>query len=854
MRADGSIIINTKGDATGFNNLTKKINSGITGISISLKKMAASLGLIFGTAGLIKLGKDSLKATNELRNAMVGLKSILDGQGRSFAEAKAFINDYVSDGLIPATQAINAYKNLALRGYDDTQIQQVLVALKDSASFGRQASYTLGQAVESATEGLKNENSILVDNAGVTKNVAKMWEDYAKKIGVSTTNLTKQQKIQAEVLGIMEETRFQTGDAAKVAQEYSGQVLALGFNFNNLKIAIGNAILPIAWRVLPALNSVITALTRVANLAAQVTTALFGKRAETAKTTAKNVTAAADAENDLAKATTVAGKAVKGALAGFDELNVLTQNTAENAQAAAEDLKVDIAAPGGELGELGEDVIISPEVERAVNRFKELLQSLKDISFDNLNASFERLKKAVEPITAALFSGLRWAYENVFVPLSKWSMEVFLPELLDLWAVGFRVLSEVLEAFKPLGMWLWEEFLKPLGEWTGGLIISILEEFVGALNFIGDWIREHNTLIQDLALVLVSVAAAWGLVILAVAVWNVVGAIATGITTAFGVAIAFLTSPIGLVVLAIGAIIAVVLLLARHSDEAGQVFKNIWNEITETLTNTASWVSAWWDTTFKPIWDNILATLTWLWDKHIKGVIEQVEILVAKLIQGALDIYNKFITPLAVWMAKTFGPDIADAINLVIDIFGTFLAVVFDVAKGLLCALGGVIDFIVGVFTADWQRAWQGIKDIFEGIVDGIIGVFKGGINLIIDLVNYLISKLNTISFSIPDWVPVIGGMSWGINIPLIPKLATGAVIPPNAEFLAILGDQKQGRNIEAPEGLIRQIVREELENLPAPQVTVVAHGSASEIIRYFKFEIDKANHIRGSSLVKGVI
>ncbi len=73
-----------------------------------------------------------------------------------------------------------------------------------------------------ATEGIKNENSILVDNAGVTKNVAKMWEDYAKKIGVTTTSLTQAQKVQAEYEGIMAETAMQAGDLEKLSGTLAG--------------------------------------------------------------------------------------------------------------------------------------------------------------------------------------------------------------------------------------------------------------------------------------------------------------------------------------------------------------------------------------------------------------------------------------------------------------------------------------------------------------------------------------------------------------------------------------------------------------------------------------------------------
>lgn len=138
--------------------------------------------------------------------------------------------------------------------------------------------------------------------------------------------------------------------------------------------------------------------------------------------------------------------------------------------------------------------------------------------------------------------------------------------------------------------------------------------------------------------------------------------------------------------------------------------------------------------------------------------------------------------------------------------------------QGLKDVFGGLIDFVVGVFTGDWTKAWNGVVKIFKGIWNTILSIVGSVVNLIIDGINWLISKLNTIQFSIPDWVPVVGGKSYGINIsPVkkweIPYLARGAVIPPNREFLAVLGDQKQGTNIEAPADLIRQIVRSELAN-----------------------------------------
>ncbi|MEG0944773.1 MAG: hypothetical protein RSF86_14190, partial [Angelakisella sp.] len=272
MAYDGKVVISTKLDNKGF-------TDGLAGLKSSVKRFAATVGIAFGTAAIINFGRASVKAASDMKSAYTGLQSIVEGQGRSFKDAQAFIQDYISDGLIPATNAVTAYKNLAMRGYDDTQIQQVMIALKNSSAYGRQAALTMGEAVSGATEGLKNENSMLVDNAGVTKNVSMMWKDYAASIGTTADKLTQQQKIQAEVSGILHETRYQMGDAAKVAGDYAGQVQGLQFACNNFKVALGNMIIPILQVVIPAFKSMISAATKLLNVMGQVTGALFGTSA-----------------------------------------------------------------------------------------------------------------------------------------------------------------------------------------------------------------------------------------------------------------------------------------------------------------------------------------------------------------------------------------------------------------------------------------------------------------------------------------------------------------------------------------------------------------------------------------------
>lgn len=185
--------------------------------------------------------------------------------------------------------------------------------------------------------------------------------------------------------------------------------------------------------------------------------------------------------------------------------------------------------------------------------------------------------------------------------------------------------------------------------------------------------------------------------------------------------------------------------------------------------------------------------------------------------------------------AKLAGDLLGGALNILKSIIGFLcspagvLLLIIGLIAGICTAAGNAKEmienlkegfrafgeFISGVFTGNWEKAWNGIKDIFKSILNGMVIIFESVINLIIDGVNHLVGKVNSIEINIPSWVPGLGGKGWSPGIPSIPhcslpRLASGAVIPPKAEFLAVLGDQRNGRNLEAPENLIRQIVREE--------------------------------------------
>lgn len=263
--------------------------------------------------------------------------------------------------------------------------------------------------------------------------------------------------------------------------------------------------------------------------------------------------------------------------------------------------------------------------------------------------------------------------------------------------------------------------------------------------------------------------------------WNAACALATAATTAFGAAVAFLTSPIGIAIAAVAALIAIGILVYKNWDTIKEKAIEIWGAIRD-------W--------FKKTIEKIKEFFSGLW-KGIKETFANVGSWFKEKFEGAVT-------------------GIKNAFSSVGDFFS-------GVWKGIKDAFGN----IAGWFKDKFSAAWEAVKNvfskggkIFDGIKDGILNGLKSVINCIIDGINKVISipfkGLNTAlegikSVSIAgfkpfDWLPTI-------DVPQIPRLATGAVIPANKEFLAVLGDQKHGTNIEAPLDTLRQANEELLIN-----------------------------------------
>lgn len=191
-----------------------------------------------------------------------------------------------------------------------------------------------------------------------------------------------------------------------------------------------------------------------------------------------------------------------------------------------------------------------------------------------------------------------------------------------------------------------------------------------------------------------------------------------------------------------------------------------------------------------------------------------------KVFDAVLNALRNMITSFFTWLDQKTGGKMTGIINLVRDLMLNGVQYISEIFTNGVSfwksVLENLIVFLSGVFAGDWDRALSGLVEIGRSIFNTLITFVESFVNFFVRGLNTVIKAINSLSFNVPDWVPGIGGETLGdfgirtISELKLPRLAQGAVIPPNREFMAVLGDQTSGNNLEAPESLIRKIVREE--------------------------------------------
>ena len=487
--------------------LQKSANKGTAGVSTAFKKLKTGIVAL----GIGKVIKDSLQSGMDA----IESENLFETVFKNNADAVRSWSDDLSNAL-----GLNAY---AVRNNAG-----VIYSMTSSMGIAEENALKMSKGIATLTEdlasfrNLSSEEAFTKLKAGITgeaeplkalgilvdENTVKQVA-YSEGIAENGAELTQQQKVLARYVAILKQTGDAQGDLAKTLESPSNQLRQLKQQATNLGIAFSNFLMPAVSTVLPYL----TALTKIAAQAVSNLASFFGigaddSTSEETEKTKENVSGLGSGLDDANKK----AKKLKQSLAGFDEMNVLQDNSSDSEDTSGVGSTATVGV-GFDLSEYDAHLDLISEKAKAVTETVEgIFADLgKDIDFTNLLNSFDKLKKAVEPITSKIWDGLKWGYNNILKPLATWTINDFVPAFLNGISGGLELLNPFLESFMKLGGWLWDSFLSPIAEWTGGVIVDVLNGTGDALTKIGEWASANQGVIDAMVFAFATFFGLWKL-------------------------------------------------------------------------------------------------------------------------------------------------------------------------------------------------------------------------------------------------------------------------------------------------------------------------------------------------------
>lgn len=792
---DGSLKFDTKVDSKGFDKGVKTINSSVASFADKLGGLKTKMLAAFSITALVAFTK---KATETAASVNAANSAMSQTFGALESAAIAAINRVADESGILDTRlrstATGIYAFAKTSGMDSAaalkMMEEALQVAADSAAYYDRSLEDTSETLKSFLKGnYANDAALGLSATEYTRNAAAM-----KLYGKSFQNLSEAQK-QLTLLQMVKDANDLSGATGQAAREADGWENVIG----NLKEAwkqliavIGQPVLKLAIPVVQSMTAALQRLTDYANAAWQALSKVFGWEQADA------ISAATDSEKELTKAVEATTEAQEGALAGFDEIQILADKSAGNASAdsavkAVEALAGTDSASGGALT----PTIDTSKLEAGIAWIKSSFESLASW-FDStikpiFSGMFSDMTTATEPIREWFetdFPGFAETAKSTFTSVFSGAVETVSMVLSNLWDILMSLMSTFSSAIFPTLAGYGEELMKTFSvvfDTLKGLFDRVWQE--GISPFLTQLAGRWDDIWQ-------SVKAAWD----------------------------------------------------KHGQPIFEGIRTAVQKVGDFLVKT-------WETLIKPVWDHFMQVADQLWQEHLKPLWDKILDFIGNLIENSLIIFNEVIMPIVNKIADYLYPVIETVMNSIIDVISTVYEVVSNIVSSIIDIADGLVKFITGAFTDDMDKAFEGLNQMFKGLVNGIISLLEGFCNLgvsalnsllkiMASVVNAIVDAINSISISVPDWVPFFGGKSIGFNLDRvspklfegvkIPRLATGTVIPPNKEFLAVLGDQKQGTNIEAPLETIKQAFREAIaENGgSARQMTVVLQVGRRELGR----------------------
>lgn len=985
MAADGSVIIDTRLDTSGVQNGVSAIRQSFNGLGSVVKKIGVLIGGAFAIGKLAQFGKECV----ELGSNLTEVQNVVDV---TFTTMSDKVNEFAKNAMTSAGLSETMAKRYVGTfgamsksfGFSEAQAYDMSTALTqltgDVASFyniSQDEAYTkLKSVFTGETETLKDLGVVLTQNA---------LDQYAlaNGYGKTTSAMTEQEKVALRLAFVQKQLSAASGDFIRTSDSWANQVRVMQLQLQSLKATVGQGLINLFTPVLRVINILLGKLATLANAFKSFTELITGKKssgqtgtsgaglvgtdaiADTADQygdVANNAEKLADATNDTADATKKATKAAKGYLSPLDEINNYSTDKSTDSSSKvpgatgglADQMKDAVQnVDYGKLAE-GETVLdkMSKPLKKIIDRFKQLAKLIAKGFWDGLG-DYEPILDGIKKDLDSIWKSLKDIFTDSEV--AKAANNFF-----DSFAYA---IGQVAGSFARIGLTIAQNII-------GGIEKFLKQNTQRIKNYLIDMFNIGSEIAQiggNLAVAFADVFSVFGeetaqqITANLIGIFTEVGMVLTKTAAKLGrdilnmIAQPFidnkdiLKSAIEGSLGAIETVTSGVLIVVQNlSDAISRLYdehvKPFFDSIANGLSSIFGTLITGYNTYVLPVLQGLAEQFKGLLEGPLGDAILKIETFLGKLIDSLKLLWESVLVPLINWIIANLLPVVTKIIDVVgtvaIKVIKSLIKIIGDVAD----TLSGIIDFLVGVFTGDWELAWQGIKEIADGAwsfikdvvsgaweiiktvtkgalsiiksiistawnaikaltstiwnaikktlsdlwnslkstastvfnaiktkvvgvwdsvknktsqtwesvatfvsnkveaiknaitnkfnaardavksaFEGIVNFIKAPINQAISIVNNAVGMINNAiggiesAFSFGPWtVPTpFGSKTIGFHatfprIGTIPYLASGAVIPPRSEFLAVLGDQKKGNNLEAPESLLRQIVREE--------------------------------------------
>ena len=918
MAADGSVIIDTRMDTSGVQNGVSAIKKSFNGLGSVVKKVGLLIGGVFAAKKIVEFGKECLDLGSDLaevQNVVDVTFTTLSDKVNDFAKA-AMASAGLSETM--AKQYVGTFGAMAKsfgfteqQAYDmSTQLTQLTGDVASFYNISQDLAYTkLKSVFTGETETLKDLGVVMTQTA---------LDQYAlaNGYGKTTSKMTEQEKVALRLKFVTEQLSAASGDFARTSGSWANQVRIMQLQIQSLKATIGQGLINIFTPVIKVINTLLAKLATVANAFKSFTELITGNKssgqtgasgagltgtdlaatedaydsaADGASNLADSTQDVTDSTNKSTSALKKQNKALKKNIAPFDELKVIGKEAADTVSGATKTptVKADNIGLGNvgqvDYGDLakGESQIdkLSESAKKLSNILKQLWKPFQEAwnregknTIDSARYMFSSLAELAKSVGKSIMevwtngtgtemlSTMLQILQNIFKiigniasQLSKawnknnvgtqiiqnlanafqkvldfiekitkatadWAGKLDFYPLLDSIKNLTKSFAPIIEALGNVLGWIYTNIILPALKWlieTG--VPTLINIVSGFLNFLG----EHQTLVEAFGAALIGMFATAKII---PAVTTLIGnisniglalkgliALMTGSGGILGgiSAIATAIGPGGLIIAAIGAVIAAGVLLVKNWDSIKEFFGGVIDYISEkTRAFKEDFVNKW--NSLKEKVSNIVSMLA----NSLKEKVDNIK-------SG----FNSFIN----WI-KT--------------------------------------DFVKW-----WKEAWENVKSTFKNVFDSLVNIAKVPINGVIALINGMIrgiisgvnaaiGVLNHLKIKVPNWVPKIGGSTWGFTIPTmtapqIPYLAKGTVVPRNAgEFAAILGDNKRETEVVSPLSTMKQAMmdalRESGNNGGSSPQYITLNIDGHEFIRWLRDQNGQYRNRTGFGIFEG--